>query len=112
MKHATMVILGSLLLACTASSDDADTMSLGTVDTVKPAVDSGAAAATIGATTTAVTPPNKSKTTAATQSNTVTKTPPVDTTNIGRDRAIQPNTKDPRFRLPVVDTTKKPPAGE
>lgn len=81
-------------------------MSLATIDTVKPAVDSGAPAG--ATTTTQVSPSNAS---AAAQTKTGTKTAPRDTTNIGRDSAITPNTKDPRFRLPVVDTTKRPPSG-
>lgn len=82
-------------------------MSLATVDTVKPMDSAGAAA---GATTAAQVTP--SSTSAAAQTKTGTKTAPRDTTNIGRDSAIQPNTRDPRFRLPVVDTTKRPPSGD
>ena len=33
---------------------------------------------------------------------------PRDTTNIGHDRAIPIDTKDPKVRLPTVDTTKRP----
>lgn len=118
MKRAIAALATSLLLACSPSAEDADTMSLGSVDTLKPATDSGVVAPTAGATTgataTTATPApgvTQSKTTAATQSKTGTKTAPADTTNIGRDRAIPINTKDPRVRLPTVDTTKRPPGG-
>lgn len=107
MKRVCIAVLSAGLLACAPSNEAADTMSLGTIDTVKPAVDSGAPA---GATTGAQVTP--SSTSAASQTKTGTKTAPRDTTNIGRDSAIQPNTKDPRFRLPVVDTTKRPPSGD
>ena len=118
MKRAVAALATSLLLACTPSAQDADTMSLGSVDTLKPAPDSGAVAPTAGATTGATatssapaTGVTQSKTTAATQSKTGTKAAPADTTNLGRDRAIPINTKDPRVRLPTVDTTKRPPGG-
>ena len=104
MKRACIAVLSAALLACAPSNEAADTMSLATVDTVKPM---DTTAATAGATTTAQTTP--SSTSAAAQTKTGTKAAPRDTTNIGRDSAIQPNTKDPRFRLPVVDTTKRPP---
>jgi hypothetical protein len=120
MKRAIAALATSLLLACSPSAEDADTMSLGSIDTVKAATDSGAVAPTAGATTGAgatatssapATGVTQSKTTAATQSKTGTKTAPADTTNLGRDRAIPINTKDPRVRLPTVDTTKRPPGG-
>ena len=112
MKRAIAALGTSLLLACSPSAQDADTMSLGSVDTLKPAPDSGAVAPTAGATTGAsATGVTQSKTTAATQSKAGTKTAPADTTNLGRDRAIPINTKDPRVRLPTVDTTKRPPGG-
>ena len=104
MKRACIAILSAGLLACAPSNEAADTMSLATVDTVKPM---DTTAATAGATT--APQPTPSSTSAAAQTKTGTKTAPRDTTNIGRDSAIQPNTKDPRFRLPVVDTTKRPP---
>lgn len=109
MRRVIVVMLSSLLLACVSSADDADTMSVGVIDTVKPATDSTAPAPVTGATTAAT---SQSTTKAATQSKTGTKTAPVDTTNIGRDRAIPINTKDPKVRLPTVDTTKRPPGGE
>ena len=112
MKRAVAAVVCSIVVACSPSADEADTMSLGTVDTLKPASDSAAIAAA-GATTAAAVPPSgvtKAPGTPATQSNTGTKAPPRDTTNIGRDRAIPINTKDPKVRLPTVDTTKRPPA--
>jgi hypothetical protein len=111
MKRAMVAVAISLVLACSPSADEADTMSLGSVDTIKPATDSGAVAPSTGATTATSPGVTQSKTTAATQSKTGTKTAPVDTTNIGRDRAIPINTKDPKVRLPTVDTTKRPPGG-
>lgn len=113
MKRAIAAAAITLLLACSPSGDDADagdTMSLATVDTLKPATDTGA----IGTTTASVPAPGttQSKMTAATQSKTGTKAAPVDTTNLGRDQAIPINTKDPKVRLPTVDTTKRPPGGE
>ena len=108
MKRALAVVASSLLLACTPSADQADTMSLGAVDTLKPATDSIVTPA-VGATSTPARGVTQTKSTAATQSKTGTKTAPVDTTNIGRDRAIPINTKDPKVRLPTVDTTKRPP---
>ena len=124
MKRAITAVATSLLVACAPAADEADTMSLGSVDTLKPATDS--IAGTVGATTT-VTPAStprapQSTATAAGQSKTGTKTDPktgtktgtktapVDTTNIGRDRAIPINTKDPKVRIPTVDTTKRPPS--
>lgn len=107
MTRAISAVLAAALVACAPSSQQADTMSLATIDTVKP-VDTSAAAS--GGTTAATQPVVGTKSSGATmQTKTGTKTAPRDTTNIGRDSAIQPNLKDPRFRLPVVDTTKRPP---
>lgn len=116
MKGAITVAATCLLMACTPRADDADTMSLSAVDTLKPAGGSTtvSAGATSGATTAATaTPavPGATKSTTAAQTKTGTKTAPIDTTNIGRDRAIPINTKDPKVRLPTVDTTKRPPGG-
>ena len=110
MRHTVAVMASSLLLACAPSADQADTLSLGAIDTLEPATDSVAVTPAAGATA-AATPAGatQSQTTAATQSKTGTKTAPVDTTNIGRDRAIPIDTKDPKVRLPTVDTTKRPP---
>jgi hypothetical protein len=113
MKRAVVAMASSLLLACTASENQADTMSLGAVDTLKPAADSASVTPVAGAST-ATAPAagvTQSKNAAANQSTTGTKAAPADTTNIGRDRAIQINTKDPKVRLPTVDTTKRPPGG-
>ena len=118
MKRAIAPAMAALLLACSPAADDADdadTMSLASVDTLKPAIDSAALGTSTGASTgaTGAVPASgvtQSKTTAATQTKTGTKAAPVDTTNIGRDRAIPINTKDPKVRLPTVDTTRRPPA--
>lgn len=114
MKHVMAGVAISLLLACSPSADEADTMSLGSVDTLQPQADTGVVGTTAGATSTTAVPAagtTQTKSTGAAQSKTGTKTAPVDTTNIGRDRAIPINTKDPRVRLPTVDTTKRPPGG-
>ena len=113
MKRAIVAMTSFLLVACRPSENQVDTMSLGAVDTLKAATDSAAVPPVAGATaaTTAAPGGTQSKTGAASQSTTGTKAGPVDTTNIGRDRAIQINTKDPKVRLPTVDTTKRPPGG-
>lgn len=106
--------LAALALACAPSADQADTMSVSTIDTLKAAPDSGAVPASAGATTATTSSPagvTQSKGTTTPATKTGTKTAPVDTTNIGRDRAIPINTKDPKVRLPTVDTTKRPPGG-
>jgi hypothetical protein len=111
MKRAVAIVASSVVMACAPSADQADTMSLGAVDTLKPARDSVAATPVTGATT-AATPTGgdtPGRTSSAAQSQTSTKTAPADTTNIGRDRAIPINTKDPKVRLPTVDTAKRPP---
>ena len=112
------VTLAALCAACAPSGGQADTLSLTTVDTLKPApTDTGASTTggtSTGATTTTATTATKAGTsTKASQRTpgTASKTPPRDTTTLGHDRAIQPNTTDSRFRLPVIDTTKKPPGG-
>ena len=112
MKRAIAVVASCLIVACTPSADQADTMSLGAVDTLKPAPDSLAAPG--AGPTSAATPAagmTQSRTTAATQSKTGTKTAPVDTTNLGRARAIPNNPKYPMVRLPTVYTTTRPPGG-
>ena len=115
MTRVLVAAATTLLIACSPSAEDADavdTMSLATVDTVKPATDTGLIGATTGATVGAVPATvGTQRKTPATQSKTGTKTAPVDTTNIGRDQAIPINTKDPKVRLPTVDTTKRPPGG-
>ena len=115
MKRVVGATLTALLLACSPAADDgdADTMSLASVDTLKPATDSAALGASTGASSGASAAPasgiKQSTTAAATQSKTGTKIAPADSTNIGRDRALPINTKDPKVRLPTVDTTKRPP---
>ena len=106
MKTTVMLLL-ALAAACSRSnqSGNAADSTLPPIDTVKPVVvdtPATAAAPTPGATS-----PARSQ--AGTQTG--TKTAPRDTTNIGRDRAIPINTKDPKVMIPTVDTTKKrPPA--
>ena len=107
------LLLVALCLACTKADTAADS-----ADAAVPAVDTLRAApgdslagvgtstgATTGATSgTKVTPPTSSTTKAG-------STRPAADTNLGRDRAIQIDTKNPRNRLPVVDSTKRPPQG-
>lgn len=106
----TSLLLLMLAAACAPSADFADSAgAVPAVDTLKaaPAADSLAARDSAGATTAAkaVTPaPTGTK---AARGGTGTRTAPADSTNIGRDRAIQFDPKKPR--LPVVDTTKRPP---
>lgn len=107
----TSLLLLMLAAACAPSADFADSAgAVPAVDTLKaapgPAADSIAARDSAGATTAAkaVTPaPTGTKAARGTG----TRTAPADSTNIGRDRAIQFDPKKPR--LPVVDTTKRPP---
>lgn len=101
-----------LLLAamgCARGGEGTDTTGAGpaAIDTLKAGpADSASVADSVpaGATTAAGVAGTGATSQAASRG---TKTAPVDTTNIGRDRAIQPDLKRPR--LPVVDTTKKPP---
>ena len=104
----TTLLLLVLAGGCARSGDSADTAAaVPAVDTLKAAPgDSMAAVDSAGATTAAkAVTPAPTGTKAAT--GTGTKTAPADSTNIGRDRAIQFDPKKPR--LPVVDTTKRPP---
>lgn len=109
----TSLLLLVLAAACAPSTDFADSAgAVPAVDTLKAAAvtaaDSMAAAKdSAGATTAAkaVTPAPPG--TKAARGGTGTRTAPADSTNIGRDRAIQFDPKKPR--LPVVDTTKRPP---
>ena len=110
MRRACIVVFSAGIFACTPSGQHADTMSLATVDTVKPLDTNSVTAA--GAT--AAAQPNPAGTVKQTspttsQSKTTTKKAPRDTTELGYDRAIPINTKDPKVRLPTVDTTKRPP---
>lgn len=113
MKTSLLLLL--LAAACAPSGDSADTgAAVPAVDTLKAApgtpADSIAArdsAGAPGATGVSQTPAGTPTTSRITGTKTATKTTPADTTNIGRDRAIQFDPKKPR--LPVVDTTKRPP---
>jgi hypothetical protein len=116
MRRAIAAVVIGLLQACSPSADQADTLTLGSIDTVKAATDTAVAPAA-GATTAASATPEgltQNKSGAAAQSTkTGTKSgskTAADTSNLGRDRALPINTKDPRNRLPTVDTTKRPPS--
>lgn len=110
MKGVLLLSLGMVLGCSREQQRQVDTMSLDVIDTVKPATDTapdaGVAAGSGGtsAPRAAATPA-----TPAAAGGTAAKGRSADTTNIGRDRAIQPNTKDPRFRVPVIDTSRRPP---
>jgi hypothetical protein len=117
MRRAIAAVMTGFLLACSPSADQADTLTLGSIDTVKAATDSLAVTSDAGATTAAGATPggvtqNKSGTASqSTKSGTKTGTKTAaDTGNLGRDRAIPIDTKNPRNRLPTVDTTKRPPS--
>ena len=113
MKHPAAA-LALVLAACTSAKSEqaADTSTaVASIDTLKPAAgDSVGASAAARDTIPQVVPPGTS---ATKQQTTGTKTAPRDTTNIGRDRAIPIDTKDPKVYLPTVDTsktkTKRPP---
>lgn len=98
------VLLALGVVACGRTNESADSTAIVAVDTLKPAVaDSLAHTDTTSSAPVTKAPPTK---TTSTQTAPATKR---DTTNIGRDRAIKINTKDPRVRIPTVDTTKRPP---
>lgn len=108
MRRAWIAVCWAGVLACSPGGDQADTMSLAAIDTLKPDTSAGA---TTGATAAATVPAGtqtKAPNSPANQTKTATKTAPRDTTNIGHDRAIPIDTKDPKVRLPTVDTTKRP----
>jgi len=98
-KLPALLMFGAL--ACAPAKDSADS-ALPAVDTLKAAVatDTVAQRDTAAPAATTKAPATKTSTKTATKK---------DTTNIGRDRAIQIDTKDPRRRIPTVDTTKRPP---
>ena len=117
MRHFTVAI-ALILAACTGAKEEqaGDTSTaIAAIDTLKPAAgDSVGASTTASASTRDTTPRVVPPTPAATkQQTTGTKTAPRDTTNIGRDRALPIDTKDPKVYLPTVDTsktkTKRPP---
>ena len=108
----TSLLLLVLAAACAPSGDSADTAAaVPAVDTLKAApgamTDSMAARDSSGATTSATGMTQTPTGTKTPSRVTGTKTAPADTTNIGHDRAIQFDPKKPR--IPVVDTTKRPP---
>ena len=93
-----------LVAACSARSENADSTSVLTIDTLKPATvalpaTDSAPADTIASTKTA--PTTKSKSAA-------TKTKQGDTKELGRDSIIRFDTKDKRRQLPPADTSRKP----
>ncbi len=105
MKQSFLLLTLSIV-ACVPKNESADSTAFAVVDTLKPAVvDSVVQTDTTSPAPATKAPATKTKTT-STQAAPATKK---DTTNIGRDRAIKINTKDPRVRIPTVDTTKRPP---
>jgi hypothetical protein len=108
MKLTSMLLV--VLAACSRSNQAANAAdsALPPIDTLKAAVVDSSLRA--DSTPRAPASPTVGTKTAA-QSQTGTKTAPPDTTNLGRDRAIKINTKDPKVMIPTVDTTKRrPPA--
>ena len=113
MRHPAAAI-ALILAACTPAKTEqaADTSTaVASIDTLKPAAgDSVGASASASASARDTAPP---ATAATKQQTTGTRTAPRDTTNIGRDRAIPIDTRDPKVYLPTVDTsktkTKRPP---
>jgi len=109
---ANIAMLALGLVACAPANktdDSADTSTgIAAIDTLKPAA--GATTASSDSLTAPVSGVNATPATATKQAATGTKTvSPRDTTNIGRDRALPINTKDPKVYLPTVDTGKKRP---
>jgi hypothetical protein len=103
MIRHTLATAGFALLiaACSARSENADSSSVLTIDTVKPATATAtdsAPADTVAATKAA--PDTKTKS--------ATKTKQGETKELGRDSIIRFDTKDKRRQLPPADTTRKP----
>ena len=110
------ILLLVTIAACTPkTADQAADSSTGVaaIDTLKPAGnDTTAGRDSLAAGTPSLTAPSTPATKQATSGGTKTGTQtaqPRDTTNIGRDRAIPINTKDPKVYLPTVDTGRKRP---
>jgi hypothetical protein len=106
MTKTSILALTLLAAACSSAKTDeaADTSStLAAIDTLKPAANDTLASASDTVPQVGTPAPGTS---ATKQQATGTKTAPRDTTNIGRDRALPINTKDPKVYLPLVDTTK------
>jgi hypothetical protein len=110
MRHFSAAI-ALILVACSPAQDEQarDTSTaVAAIDTLKPAAGDPVGASTAARDTIPVVPP---ATAATRQQTTGTKTAPRDTTNLGRDRAIPLDTRNPKVYLPTVDTskTKRPP---
>ncbi|HJQ19421.1 MAG TPA: hypothetical protein VJ867_03660 [Gemmatimonadaceae bacterium] len=94
--------MGLGALACSTGKPAADTTSVASVDTMKPAVvaapDSVAVASTGASTRT------KSPATTATKTKSGAAVTARDTTHLGRDSVIKINPRDPKRQIP----TKKP----
>ena len=106
MIRPSVLALTLLAAACSSAKTDEATdtsTTLAAIDTLKPAAND--TVATAGDTVPPVVTPAPG-TPVTKQQTTGTKTAPRDTTNIGRDRALPINTKDPKVYLPIVDTTK------
>jgi hypothetical protein len=106
MRHLPAA-LALMLVACSPAQNEqvGDTSTaVASIDTLKAAPGDSAGISTAARDTIPqVVPPG---TAATKQQTTGTKTAPRDTTNIGRDRAIPLDTRDPKVYLPTVDTSK------
>lgn len=95
------------LVACAPSKENADTSSVLTIDTVKPAT-SAMQGGPVDTTATADSVPSQPAKTKAKATSIKTATKQPGTKELGRDSIIKRNPRDPRYQLPAVDTTKKP----
>jgi hypothetical protein len=106
MRLTLLVLLA--FAGCASPPPQGDSAALAGIDTLKAAPADSTLAADSGVATAEPTPrPPTSSTKSSTK--TVGATTATDTAHLGRDRAIKINTRDPRRRLPTVDTTKRPP---
>lgn len=104
------IALPAMWTACASPREQADTVSVLAIDTVKPATT--ALQSPAGATTSPdTTPSSTGKTTTGTKARTTgtkTATKQGETKELGRDSIIRVDTKDKRRMLPPADTTKEP----
>jgi hypothetical protein len=114
MNRFLMAVVVGLAACASAAEDGQSDSALAAIDTMKAGVADSVSVTdtiTVPAMSSATMPARSPSAAAGTKTTgaaaqTSTKTAPRDTTNIGRDRAIQIDTKDPRRMLPTVDTTK------
>lgn len=99
-----LVLLG--IVACAPAKENADSTSVLTIDTVKPAT--SAMQDPVGATTATDSTPSQPAKTKTTPTKKTASTKQSGTKELGRDSIIRRDPRDPRYQLPAVDTTKKP----